>query len=65
MWRNQAAEQARVHQVTVSNWVQGRPGFQAELNRRRVELIEQRAKRLREISVFDDPPMLTLVVGAS
>jgi hypothetical protein len=44
----EAAAQAGVHRVTVSNWVKKHPGFQAELNRRRRELSEQRATRLRE-----------------
>jgi hypothetical protein len=44
----EAAEQAKVHRVTVSKWVKKHPGFQAELNRRRRELSEQRTARLRE-----------------
>jgi hypothetical protein len=45
----EAAEKAGVHRVTVSNWVNKHPGFQAELNRRRDELNEQRTARLREL----------------
>jgi hypothetical protein len=47
--QTEAAEKARVHRVTVSNWVNKHPGFQAELNRRRHELNEQRTARLHEL----------------
>jgi transposase len=46
---SEAADQAGVHRVTVSKWVAGHPAFQAELSRRRQELNEQRAARLREL----------------
>jgi len=45
----EAADKAGVHRVTVSKWVSGHPAFQAELNRRRLELNEQRVARLREL----------------
>lgn len=45
----EAAEAAGVHRVTVSGWVSTHPAFQAELNRRRQELNEGRAARLREL----------------
>jgi hypothetical protein len=45
----QAADKAGVHRVTVSKWVAGHPAVQAELNRRRRELSEARAARLREL----------------
>jgi transposase len=45
----EAAEKARVHRVTVSKWVSGHPAFQAQLNRRRRELYEQRTAQLREL----------------
>ena len=45
----EAADKAGVHRVTVSKWVSGHPAFQAELNRRRLELNAQRAARLREL----------------
>jgi transposase len=44
-----AADKAGVHRVTVSKWVSGHPAFQADLSRRRQELNEQRAARLREL----------------
>jgi hypothetical protein len=44
-----AAKKAGVHRVTVSRWTQGHPAVQAELNRRRRELNDQRAARLREL----------------
>ena len=43
----QAADAAGVHRVTVSKWVNHHPEFQAELNRRRKELLDQRADRIR------------------
>jgi transposase len=46
---SEAADKAGVHRVTVSKWVAGHPGFQAELSRRRQERNEQRAARLREL----------------
>jgi hypothetical protein len=45
----QAAKKAGVHRVTVSRWTEDHPAVRAELNRRRRELNEQRAARLREL----------------
>jgi aryl-alcohol dehydrogenase-like predicted oxidoreductase len=47
----EAAEKAGVHRVTVSSWATKHPGFQAELNRRRREVRERSASRLRELDV--------------
>jgi hypothetical protein len=45
----EAAEAARVTRQTVSKWRNHHAGFQAELNRRRAELNEERQDRIRDI----------------
>ncbi|MDA8848163.1 hypothetical protein N9I50_00325 [bacterium] len=44
-----AAAAAEVTRQTVSGWKNRHPGFQAALNLRRVELIAERADRIREL----------------
>ena len=46
---SEASEAAEVHRVTVSRWVTKVPGFEAELNRRRTELLSERADRIRAL----------------
>ncbi len=50
--KTDAAEVAGVNRVTVSKWANHHPGFQAELNRRRAELVEQRADQIRNIDAL-------------
>ncbi|MCP4303563.1 MAG: hypothetical protein GY788_01495 [bacterium] len=50
--KTEAAEIAGVNRVTVSKWANHHPGFQAERNRRRAELIEQRADQIRNIDAL-------------
>jgi hypothetical protein len=45
----EAAAQAGVHRVTVTDWVGHHPAVRAELNRRRNEIAEQRQHQLREL----------------
>ena len=47
-----AAEVAGVHRVTVSTWASTHAEFQAELNRRRSELLSERADRIRSLDAL-------------
>jgi len=44
-----AASAAGVHRVTVNRWANHHPEFQAELNRRRRQLVDQQMDRVRHI----------------
>ncbi len=44
-----AASAAGVNRVTVNRWVNHHPEFQAELNRRRAQLLDQQMDRVRRI----------------
>ena len=48
----EAADGAGVHRVTVSRWISKHPGFRAELNRMRKELLDQRIDRIRKIDAL-------------
>ena len=57
----EAAEAAGVHRVTVSNWATKVPGFKAELNRRRAELLSGTSDRIREL----DSQALAIVAASA
>ena len=47
-----AADKAGVHRVTISNWVNHHPGFIAELNRKRLEILSQRDDQIRKMDAL-------------